>query len=340
MSDNFLIHIDTAKREILAADSLVKVKDLWNKSEAMRQLGQAAKDPELINYATEFKLRCERRLGEMLAVMKDAGEFSRGQPEKNPVTPRIILSEMNIDAHLSSRAQRIAAVPEEKFEAVMAKARQEEQQITRRTVEELLSPSKPQRWWSVWTGDNHWYTPEIYVDSARRVLGGIDLDPASDDEAQKTVGAKEFFTEETDGLKQEWKGRIFLNPPYSYPLIGDFIAKLCDEFFAGNVEAAILLTDNCTDTKWWHEAARASQAICFTQGRINYYKADGRISQPTRGQCFFYLGVHLPRFAAEFSKHGLTIGVYPWQRNEPMTGRQNGEYPSLGRVEIIDPRAS
>jgi hypothetical protein len=42
MSENFLLHIDAAKREILAADSLVKVKDLWNKADAMRALGQAA----------------------------------------------------------------------------------------------------------------------------------------------------------------------------------------------------------------------------------------------------------------------------------------------------------
>lgn len=84
-NDTFLIHIDKAKREILAADSLVKLKDLWNKSEAMRQLGQAAKDPELINYATEFKLRCERRLGEMLAATElDKG----GRPSKTVPTHR------------------------------------------------------------------------------------------------------------------------------------------------------------------------------------------------------------------------------------------------------------
>src|SRR5215831_10801458 len=55
-ADKFLAHIDIAKKEILAADSLVKVKGLWNRADAMRQLGQAAKDPELINFAMDFKL--------------------------------------------------------------------------------------------------------------------------------------------------------------------------------------------------------------------------------------------------------------------------------------------
>jgi phage N-6-adenine-methyltransferase len=311
MSENLLTHIDAAKREILATDSLVKVKDLWNKADAMRALGQAAKDLDLINHATEFKLRCERRLGEMLSR-----EVQHGGQNKRNATPRNSLSGLGIEPHLSARAQRIASVPEEKFEAAIVAAREEEQQITRRTIEDLLNPSSPPRQkWN--TGDFHWYTSEIYIESARRVMGGIDLDPASDDEAQRIVGAKEYFTQETDGLKQEWRGRVFLNPPYSYPLIGDFIKKLCAEFFAGNVEAAVLLTNNCTDTRWWHEAAKASQAICFTQGRINYYKADGRDCQPTQGQCFFYFGTDLPAFATEFSRHGLTIGVYPWLRSGP-----------------------
>ena len=37
------------------------------------------------------------------------------------------------------------------------------------------------------TGENEWYTPARYIDMAREVLGGIDLDPASSDKVQERV---------------------------------------------------------------------------------------------------------------------------------------------------------
>lgn len=41
---------------------------------------------------------------------------------------------------------------------------------------------------------NEWYTPEIYIRAAMEVLGTIDLDPYSDEKANLTVKATQFFT--------------------------------------------------------------------------------------------------------------------------------------------------
>ena len=55
-----------------------------------------------------------------------------------------------------------------------------------------------------------WNTPIEIVNS----LGQFDLDPCSS-EKRKWDTAKKHFTILDDGLKQEWIGRVWLNPPYS-----------------------------------------------------------------------------------------------------------------------------
>ena len=104
----------------------------------MRALGQAAKDPELINYATEFKLRCERRLGEMLEQDAPHG----GDPATRQGRGGATLVDLGVSKDMSVRTRRVASVPEEKFEAVLAEAREEEKEITRRAIEKLLSAAE------------------------------------------------------------------------------------------------------------------------------------------------------------------------------------------------------
>ncbi len=161
-----------------------------------------------------------------------------------------------------------------------------------------------------WTGDPESYTPAKYIEAARRVLGGIDVDPASNAFAQETVKAERWFDEEANGLIQNWLGTVFLNPPYAHPAVAHFIDKLCSDYEAGNVSAAILLTNNNTDTKWWHQAAMVASAVCFTAGRINFYKADGSVTQPTNGQNFFYFGADAESFAKEFEPFGLIMSGF------------------------------
>src|SRR5262245_55434393 len=44
-----------------------------------------------------------------------------------------------------------------------------------------------------WTGNPESFTPSIYIEAARAVMDGIDLDPASNAHANETVKAREFF---------------------------------------------------------------------------------------------------------------------------------------------------
>lgn len=159
------------------------------------------------------------------------------------------------------------------------------------------------------TGNNEWFTPVEWLDRARRCLGAFDLDPASNELAQADVKAERFFTEADDGLTKEWRGRVWLNPPYAQPAIGHFVEKLVTEVGAGNVTAAIMLTHNYTDTAWFQMAAKAAAAICFTKGRIRFVSPDGALASPTQGQALFYYGADVDAFAAAFGSAGLIVEV-------------------------------
>jgi hypothetical protein len=161
------------------------------------------------------------------------------------------------------------------------------------------------------TGEVEWYTPRPYLDAAVAVMGGIDLDPASSEAAQGHVGAATYFTRDDDGLTQRWHGRVFLNPPYAMPTVREFTAKMVTSWVDGDMDEGILLTNNATDTEWFHMAARACAAVCFTRGRISFLQArDGELLEktaPTHGQAFFYFGPKPHVFEKVFCQHGIVL---------------------------------
>jgi len=79
---------------------------------------------EVVNRAAEYKLRAERKLGEILAGFekaKGAGQYHRGSTgsarERVPT-----IGDAGISRKLSSRAKALAAIPQETFESKTAEA--------------------------------------------------------------------------------------------------------------------------------------------------------------------------------------------------------------------------
>jgi len=161
------------------------------------------------------------------------------------------------------------------------------------------------------TGNNEWYTPPVFIEAVRAVLGKIDLDPASSEIANKTVKAERFYTKEDNGIECEWYGKVFLNPPYSQPLIKNFLEKLALSLSEGAVSEAIVLVNNATDTQWFQDIAFHASIFCFVNKRIKFLDANGNSGAPLQGQAILYFengksGDFLA-FKNKFSEFGIIL---------------------------------
>jgi len=203
--------------------------------------------------------------------------------------------------------RQVKAEPKGKTEAeIDAEIEARAEELAKERLKEA-EKKKPHR--AIGTGENEWYTPAQYIEMARHVMCDIDLDPASCEEANKTIKAKAIFTAENSGLDQVWGGRIWLNPPYSRELMPAFIEKLEQEYKAGSITDAIVLSHNNTDTAWFHKMAAISDAIAFPKQRIKFYRGN-ETAAPVNGQAFFYIGEKHKKFASVFSEIGFVVKKY------------------------------
>jgi len=155
------------------------------------------------------------------------------------------------------------------------------------------------------TGEYEWYTPAEYIEAARDVLGAIDLDPATTRAANTVVKAAQIFTAEDSGLDQPWHGRVWLNPPYSQPLVQQFADKLAGSVQAGDVTAAVVLINNATETEFFQTLASVAMALCFPKGRVRFWSPGKDSATPLQGQAILYAGSEPDTFCARFAAFGL-----------------------------------
>jgi len=113
-------------------------------------------------------------------------------------------------------------------------------------------------------------TPQDFFDKLNEEFG-FELDVCAIPENAKCA---KFFTPEQDGLKQEWSGVCWMNPPYGRE-ISAWMRKANES--AKNGATVVCLVPARTDTNWWHQYA-IQHEVRFVRGRLKF--GDAKNSAP------------------------------------------------------------
>lgn len=143
-----------------------------------------------------------------------------------------------------------------------------------------------------------WYTPPYIIEA----LGNdFDLDPCAPKKDWCT--AKKCFTKEDDGLVQDWKGFVFLNPPYSNPTIKLFMGKLSE-----HNNGIALIYARVGNTMFPEFVWNKASSIYFLRKRIKFIDEHGKEGgSPGTDSCFVAYGSKADNILKNLSLSGKYI---------------------------------
>jgi hypothetical protein len=184
------------------------------------------------------------------------------------------------------------------------------------------------------TENGEHYTPPDVIAAVKHTLGAIDLDPASCEIANRTVGAKHYYTKADSGLAKPWRvadeppSRVFCNPPGSRRGVAPWWHWGARQWRSGEVDALVFVIFNLNLLQASQGSAAADDvlpldgALCVPKERIAYYHPSPNLAipgtgsevergeQPTRPSAIAFLPsrreplASLARFEEAFAKFG------------------------------------
>lgn len=296
-----LVQWDSIKSAIANSQDIIAMSKLNYSLDAVQQWAKQSKQSlETQNEIAEYRLRLNRKQGEwIIENIPEEGGNPTNQLTENSQLIRPTLAEAGIDRNDSPKFRALAKLPVETFERHIAEIKFQKEELTTRGILAIAHVFYN-------SGENEWYTPQKYITASRETMGSIDLDPASSDVANQTVQAAAYYTIEQDGLISPWFGNVWLNPPYSQPLIAKFASKLTECFTKQIVSQACVLVNNATETDWFQTILAASSAECFIKGRVKFLNSQGQANgAPLQGQVVLYLGEKTDLFTKNFGSFGI-----------------------------------
>lgn len=111
-----------------------------------------------------------------------------------------------------------------------------------------------------------WETPQAFFDDLNNLFQ-FTLDACATPENAK---CERYFTPEMDGLKQEWDGVVWCNPPYGRG-VGAWVEKAHRTAEESDATVVMLLPAR-TDTAWFHDYCYNDKyaTINFVRGRLKF----------------------------------------------------------------------
>lgn len=105
-----------------------------------------------------------------------------------------------------------------------------------------------------------WETPQEFFDNLDNEFH-FDLDACA---LKENAKCDRYFTPEVDGLKQEWTGTVWCNPPYGRQ-IGKWVKKASE-----SNATVVMLIPARTDTAWFHDYINGKAEIRFVRRRLRF----------------------------------------------------------------------
>lgn len=129
---------------------------------------------------------------------------------------------------------------------------------------------------------DEWYTPPEIFSALKE---HFDLDPCSPG-IDHWVPTDYIYTQKDDGLSKNWKGFVFMNPPFGgrnghVPWLVKFL----------NHADGIAIVRAYTSAAWFHEYAVKADAMLFPKGKTKFIRPDGSIGKsPGHGVVLLAMG--------------------------------------------------
>ena len=118
-----------------------------------------------------------------------------------------------------------------------------------------------------------WATPQFLFDGLNAEFR-FEVDVCANAENAK---CKRFFSEQDNGLSQDWNGVCWMNPPYGRT-IGLWMKKAFESSLNGAL--VVCLVPARTDTTWWHKYAMRGE-IRYLRGRLKFGESENSAPFPS-----------------------------------------------------------